>query len=183
MPRRRLLGNGREGGRSALFEAPTPQQSATIKDSTGQRCPVEGRSALTDPAPGSPRMWRGAAVFGRLRLSADAGSVGAASVSGKRLWTPIRSVQTPYASAADPWSVAPRAPVRPTDRARPLLSTAPPTAPPPRPNRAPAPQPRCRQRIPARQPRRRTELATTQRSQERPAQCAKAGAILPALAR
>src|SRR6201996_2534922 len=72
-------------------------RSPTIKDSTGQRCPVEGRSALTDPAPGSPRMWRGAAVFGRLRLLADAGSVGAASVSGKpvggqadRGWLPAR---------------------------------------------------------------------------------------------
>src|ERR1700761_3981208 len=57
-------------------------RSATIKDSTGQRCPVEGRSALTDPAPGSPRMWRGAAVFGRLRLLADASSVGTPAVSG-----------------------------------------------------------------------------------------------------
>ena len=64
-------------------------RSATIKDSTGQRCPVEGRSALTDPAPGSPRMWRGAAAFGRLRLLADRGSVGGASPYGKPMSTGV----------------------------------------------------------------------------------------------
>jgi hypothetical protein len=62
-------------------------RSATIKDSTGQRCPVEGRSALTDPAPGPPRMWRGADAIGRLRLLADRGSVGGAGPYGKPMRT------------------------------------------------------------------------------------------------
>jgi hypothetical protein len=84
LPRRRLLGTVEKGGRSALPRARTSPRSATIKDSTGQRCPAEGRSALTDPALGSPRMWRGAAASGRLRLLADRGSVGEHGPMGKQ---------------------------------------------------------------------------------------------------
>src|SRR5215210_3570729 len=59
--RRRLLGyrrRPRTGGRAR-------PKSATHKDSTRQRHPLPtGQPALTDPAPGSPRMWRGTPVGG-----------------------------------------------------------------------------------------------------------------------
>ena len=41
-----------------------PRESATSKDSTRHQCPVQGRSALTDPTLGTPRMWRGTGPSG-----------------------------------------------------------------------------------------------------------------------
>ncbi len=84
LPRRRLLGRsrGRQSQRSDR-ELLTLPWSATSKDSTRHRCPVQDHQLSRTPPSAKPRMWRGAARFGRLRLLADRGSVGGNRRLGK----------------------------------------------------------------------------------------------------
>ena len=73
------------GGRRRAKRQRALAVSATVQDSTArgclrrqQRCPIAGRSTLTDPALRPPRMWRGAGAQrarGRLRLLVDGGRV------------------------------------------------------------------------------------------------------------